>query len=81
MKRTLNTLKSLTLLFAMFAFLGAGILTSCRDTKKKEEAEQVEAEASEHPEGEEHPAGEEHPSGDEHPSGEEHPTQKDSTGN
>ncbi|NNC61207.1 MAG: hypothetical protein HKO11_02645 [Eudoraea sp.] len=89
MKRV-KLFKSLSLVALLFAFLTAGALTSCRDTKKKEDAEQTEAaaEAGEHPEGEEHPSkegkehpeGEEHPTkeGDEHPAGEEHPTKKDS---
>jgi len=79
----LKELKFLALIMMLFTFVAAGSLSSCRDTKKKEDTEQqeVQAESDEHPEGEEHPTeeGEEHSTkeGDEHPEGE-HPTKQDS---
>ena len=82
----LKKLKFTALVALLFLFIGAGAMSSCRDTKKKEDTEMSEehADSDEHPteEGEEHPTkeGEEHPTkeGDEHPTGEEHPTKKDS---
>ncbi|MGB5648032.1 MAG: hypothetical protein WBM55_13000 [Muriicola sp.] len=70
--RRFKELKFAALLVLLVIFLGAGALTSCRDTKKKEDTEMHD----EHAEGDEHPEGEEHPTeeGDEHPAGEEHPT-------
>ncbi len=76
-------LKFTALVAVLFLFIGAGALSSCRDTKKKEDTEMSEeqAESEEHPEGAEHPTeeAEEHPEGAEHPEGE-HPTKKDSVG-
>jgi len=74
----LKKLKYFTLVMLLCTFVAAGMLSSCREQKKKENTEQ----AGEHPEGEEHPteegaAKEEHPAKDdeEHPAkeGEEHP--------
>ncbi len=76
-------LKFTALVAVLFLFIGAGALSSCRDTKKKEDTEMSEeqSESEEHPEGAEHPTeeAEEHPEGAEHPEGE-HPTKKDSVG-
>lgn len=77
----LKKLKFTALVTLLLLFVGAGAMSSCRDTKKKEDTEMHEehAEGEEHPEGAEHPEGEEHPTeeGSEHPEGE-HPTKKDS---
>lgn len=75
----LKELKYFALVFALFTFIAAGALSSCRDEKKKETTEEQaeHPEGEEHPEGSEHPEGEEHPEGGEHPEGEEHPA-KDS---
>ena len=80
--RRFKELKLAALFVLLLTFLGAGAITSCRDTKKKDDTEMNDehADSEEHPteEGEEHPTkeGEEHPTkeGDEHPTGEEHPT-------
>ncbi len=71
----IKELKYFTLVVLLFSFVAAGSLSSCREQKKQENAEQQ----GEHPEGEEHPT-EKDSIGEEHPEGEEHPTEKDSIG-
>lgn len=63
----IKQLKYFTLVMLLGSFVAAGSLSSCREQKKQENAE----EQAEHPEGEEHPTEEE--SKEEHPEGEEHP--------
>ncbi|MCG2461049.1 hypothetical protein K8352_09845 [Flavobacteriaceae bacterium F89] len=80
----LKELKYFTLVMLLFAFVAAGTLSSCRETKKQENTKEQAAD----PESGEHHAkakdGEEHPTSDseEHPTeakdGDEHPA-KDST--
>ena len=70
MKR-LKELKYFTLVMLLFTFVAAGSLSSCRETKKQENAKEQEEHPTEAKDSEEHPAkdSEEHPAKDstEHP--------------
>lgn len=77
MKR-LQEIKYFTLIMLLFAFVAAGSLSSCRETKKQENTNEQTEHSTDAKDSEEHPTeakdSEEHPAND----SEEHPA-KDST--